>query len=361
MKIRNIIFPYLFLCLLVLFCSEYDATDSSRQVHNTTQLWGDESEVGLELIKKIGDDESKGDNYLFYNPFDMTKDSEGNLYILDSRNCRIQVFDKDGEFIRTIGREGQGPGEILESVCIDIEPASNIYVNDPLNGRIQIFNSDGTTGSKHLDETINRFTILNSGNIVYSPPQDHVLTILNLNDNSKKHTGKPIELDNELYQHKVNNLFLTSDIKDNIYITYERLNRIEKYNPEGDLIFRADRPLNYELEKHITEESIPGSDINAQTAYMTWISTGIAVDHMERIWILTFNKQPKDFIYDSNDLYYDHFIIEIFNSEGQLLGTLKDKLPISLYYPGFKIFGDHLYLIDSAKLMTVYEYRIIEK
>ena len=40
---------------------------------------------------------------------------EGNLYVLDSQLCQVMVFGPEGEFLRTLSREGEGPGEDLGS------------------------------------------------------------------------------------------------------------------------------------------------------------------------------------------------------------------------------------------------------
>lgn len=47
----------------------------------------------------------------FYRLRDVDVDDAGNLWVLDAGNHRVQVFDRDGDFIRSFGREGQGPGE----------------------------------------------------------------------------------------------------------------------------------------------------------------------------------------------------------------------------------------------------------
>jgi hypothetical protein len=68
-------------------------------------------------------------------------DSEGNIYVMDSGNYRIQKYDREGNFILTIGRRGQGPGEFIQPQKLYLDSENNLYVSDV--GRIQIFDSEG--------------------------------------------------------------------------------------------------------------------------------------------------------------------------------------------------------------------------
>ena len=45
-------------------------------------------------------------------PISMTADKEGNIYILDTSSMSLKKFDKAGNFVKSIGRRGQGPGEL---------------------------------------------------------------------------------------------------------------------------------------------------------------------------------------------------------------------------------------------------------
>jgi hypothetical protein len=56
----------------------------------------------------IGDDD--GDGVLFY-PRQVEEGPDGNIYVLDTGDSFIKVFSADGEFLRRIGGEGEGPGE----------------------------------------------------------------------------------------------------------------------------------------------------------------------------------------------------------------------------------------------------------
>ena len=58
----------------------------------------------------LDDNAMPADSY-FENPSTLTCDPNGNIYVADSGALNIKKFDMQGNFLKTIGREGQGPGE----------------------------------------------------------------------------------------------------------------------------------------------------------------------------------------------------------------------------------------------------------
>ena len=66
-------------------------------------------------------------------------DEEGMIYVADSGNNRIQVFNADGSFQRGFGRWGQGEGEFKGLEGIAVNNKSNILVADRENHRVQMF------------------------------------------------------------------------------------------------------------------------------------------------------------------------------------------------------------------------------
>lgn len=104
-------------------------------------------------------------NYQLYQVSGIALDSQSNLYVLDSGNHRIQKFDDEGNYLRTIGREGEGPGEFTRISSVFIDDEDTIYVSD--RRRIQIFSSAGEyQGSITFESGINEFFIDVDGNIV---------------------------------------------------------------------------------------------------------------------------------------------------------------------------------------------------
>ncbi|MCX6569166.1 MAG: 6-bladed beta-propeller, partial [Candidatus Aminicenantes bacterium] len=115
-----------FLLSADLSAQKIETVDGVRVVHNEKGgLWGKTPKVALELVRKIGDIDTDDEHLAFNYPSDVAVDAQGNIYILDSGNTRIQKFGPDGKFLATIGRKGQGPGEFIMPEAIDFDRDGN--------------------------------------------------------------------------------------------------------------------------------------------------------------------------------------------------------------------------------------------
>ncbi len=65
----------------------------------------------LEEELSIGD--VNDEDYFFPRRVTLNVDDDGNIYVCDGGNIRVQKYDKNGTYLRTIGRQGQGPGEYM--------------------------------------------------------------------------------------------------------------------------------------------------------------------------------------------------------------------------------------------------------
>ena len=118
---------------------------------------------------------------LFHEPTDITWDSEDNIYVSDGYvNSRIAKFDKHGNWIKSWGSRGRGgehanenPGQFNTPHNIGIDRQGNLYVADRGNRRIQVFDLDGNF-KKFIFLTVpydkKRHPVL--GNISANPPDE---------------------------------------------------------------------------------------------------------------------------------------------------------------------------------------------
>jgi hypothetical protein len=119
--------------------------DASGEILNIINPGFPQTPAATYLLKEElsignGDDE----NYIFSGRGAIDVDNEGNIYLLDGRNRRVQIFDKQGRFIRTIGRRGSGPGEWMAPMDMAVDTKNKkIYVLDSINKKITRYCVDG--------------------------------------------------------------------------------------------------------------------------------------------------------------------------------------------------------------------------
>jgi len=89
--------------------------------------------------KSVGDE----DPGTFSKPSNVAVDKEGNVYVSDTMNNRVQIFDADGMFISMFGKAGDGPGDFARPKGISIDSDGHIWVADAFQNRVQIFDREG--------------------------------------------------------------------------------------------------------------------------------------------------------------------------------------------------------------------------
>jgi len=100
----------------------------------------------LKLLRKMG---TAGHKHELTTPGDFSKptgvavDAEGNLYVADTWNNRIEIFDADGNFVSTFGKAGDGPGYFSRPKGVAIDGDGHIWVADGMQDRVQVFNNEG--------------------------------------------------------------------------------------------------------------------------------------------------------------------------------------------------------------------------
>ncbi len=87
-----------------------------------------------------------GDDEFFGLIADIMEDEEGNLYVLDAQLNEIKIYDRSGELVNTIGREGEGPGEFRRASNLFWMPNGDIGVIQTFPARVVTLARDGTPG-----------------------------------------------------------------------------------------------------------------------------------------------------------------------------------------------------------------------
>jgi DNA-binding beta-propeller fold protein YncE len=84
----------------------------------------------------------------FWGPRGLAVDPEGRVFVVDTGNKRVVVFDSEGNYITQFGSAGLEPGQMDEPVGIAFDASGNAYVIDTWNQRIQVFSPVNPEGNK---------------------------------------------------------------------------------------------------------------------------------------------------------------------------------------------------------------------
>ena len=80
---------------------------------------------------------------MFNCPWGVAVNSKDEIAVTDCFNHRVQIFNRDGNYIRSFGRPGNKTGEFNYPKGITFHKNGNIFVADQSNHRIQIFSGEG--------------------------------------------------------------------------------------------------------------------------------------------------------------------------------------------------------------------------
>lgn len=350
--------------------------DGVRTIHNHSPQRGYTSGVELELLGKIGKLESEEEKDILFDPVDVARLPNGDILILEERGCTVKRYSEDYEYISSFGQKGRGPGDLNEPFCIRLEE-NKLYIADR---DISIFSLDGSYEDGFSPRIIARFGSIGaqyrtsgmailSGSLVILPShpsqwidsgKDKLLSVYDKKGKIIRSFGAVKLFENQELTLNANIVYFAKDSNDNLYLTYACQNKIAKYSQDGEMIFSADRTLPYEIRNEMKVEVFKSGNMEAEFPWpsITSVTKGIHVDHKNRIWVLTYLKQPnRSLSFDKDENLTDCYEFDVFDSNGILLF----KIPFpNVRFDNFSIYGERLYLIDSAHESCVYEYRIVE-
>jgi len=224
------IIKYIVLLLIFIYCS--NSSENKIKEYNTINYYPD-----IYISKE----------YIFNNeglnkPWLIKENQLGEVIVLDVGNLCFYVFSKEGKYLRSFSRIGQGPGEMLEPRYFDIDYEGNIYLIDNGNKRISIFNSKGVFISSFRIENISRNTRIrvnkNKELLINIPQNGYFITVFS---NSGKIIRQVAKLPEEIINMKnfieiAGFAHIFMDNNNNYYIFEEALLRLEVYDIDGKII-----------------------------------------------------------------------------------------------------------------------------
>lgn len=359
--------------------------DGVTNVENLLPLSGDTPNIELKFVKKIGGLQDEDENYMLFNPKDVARDSDGNIYISDAGNKRIQKYDKDGKYLLTIGKSGIGPGEFQSLSYLEFNTVGNITTNALRKQRFIEFTPEGKFVKEYHIEGMPRqvevnishlgiitigapaskFRFLSNDNFIFNDSKNvSLMKIVDKDGSVVSEFGERIDFGNRQWNRIGNGFQFTIDNSDNIYLSHQFYNKIEKYSPDGKLMLQFSVPKIFDFATGFVTERTPIKSYNVQAGIprdfnFTLPNGGMAygdieIDGKGRIWVESFRSLP-DFSDVSSRGKYSKW--DVFTKNGEWLTTL--EFPIT--FDEMKIIDDTMFLIDPRTEMSVYEYEIVDK
>ena len=126
---------------------------------------------------------------MFSSPWGVAVNSKDEIAVTDCFNHRVQIFNRDGNYIRSFGRQGHKAGEFCYPKGITFHKNGNIFVAESGNHRIQIFSGEGEYvgmfgGKGSLDYQLSNpwgLSVDSDGNIIVADSDNKLIKIFSPN------------------------------------------------------------------------------------------------------------------------------------------------------------------------------------
>lgn len=333
--------------------------------------------ISLQLVRTWSDDE---DGYYFKTPTDIAVDSKNNIYIVDSALHCINVFNSNGQFIRKIGKRGQGPSDLLTPLNIGIDINNTIWICEIGNRRIQTFSETGTSLSTlKIPLRITSNIIFPSGNKIalydnYSAKNgDGIISVIGPSGVIVKKIGMnmlPPEVNLPWMGGKYDSHEISYNNKSRIYyITYKYSQMIQLFQETGYLttcIF-YDTPIN-SLKLSWKQERRNYDIIDKKKYYSECVD--LDIDDNGLIFIVISARLPKKnertsmVFYPGGTIDYrpisksypdktDMYQLMVFGTDGKILAAKQ----LDVFCNGIYIHKSRFFIIDKTFAQAIYEYQ----
>lgn len=315
-----------------------EEVDGVTVVTNPKEPMYGEDVFSLEEELSIGKAEGR-EEYLFYQVRGITVDEDERIYVLDSREAHIKVFRKTGDYLKTMGRKGQGPGEMQLPVYIQITSKKEVMVHDTMAQRLSFFSLEGEYLRQKSTAKTRIFFIPvkmdSQGNLIVSTvgapppiggkelriydPNLELLTIIAQEERGKRgifDIGKP-------------SLYCAVSPGDNIIWGDSKEYVLQILNQEGDLIKKIIKEYNpveitaedkKKYEKQYAEPVKRGMSLNFRAHFPAF--SEISVDDEERIFVKTYEQ-----VEGKEDLFY----FDVFESGGKYITMVPIQASLNRY------------------------------
>lgn len=257
--------------------------------------------------KTIWSFSSFGEGDYLYNPSDIEVDlSRSLIYIADSGNDRVLVFDFDGKLKKIIGRTGQGPAEFSKPTGLDVLQDGTLAVADINNNRIQLFDKSWefvrSINTKEVrvadivfkDDRI--FTISSYGMAGYSlalrseKETQPLVNVLDQEANLILTMGVDDYPESQPFLRAIKHRVCLALSEDNrLFVPHFSMNVIHIFGLDGKKITDFDRPLPFEPEPpKILQQRQSKEGFISMSATMDMVTREAKIGPDGNLYLLTF-------------------------------------------------------------------------
>lgn len=215
-----------------------------------------QGKLKLKLVRIWGGENEDDEMKFFETPTCVAVSKSGNVYICDKYNHCIREFTSSGKYVRTIGRRGKGPGDLITPHCLALCPNGDLWVLEYGGLRLQRFDNNGKskkiikTGiwsiwacATSLDELV-----LYDKNHTFKSRK--LLSLMDSKGNRQRDIGQ--YHDNATVIFKSEGLSYAIDNKDNFYAANSLAPVIRKYSRDGDMQMAITYEVPFEVPFKVT-------------------------------------------------------------------------------------------------------------
>jgi sugar lactone lactonase YvrE/TolB-like protein len=195
----------------------------------------------------------------FIKPFGIAADGSGNIYVADTYDNRIQVFDNTGTFMKAWGQKGTGSGSFALPYDVAVDGEGNVYVADTGNYRVQKFDANGIylgrwgqKGSGNGDFYFLSGIAVGPDGAIYTV--DAKLNRVQIFDNQGRFLrswGNKGKGSGSF----VTPMGITVDGSGNVYVADSKMRRVQKFDPQGRFLAAFTDRLIYPVDVAVDPSS----------------------------------------------------------------------------------------------------------
>ena len=180
---------------------------------------------------------------MFRSHWGVAVNARDEIALTDSFNHRVQIFNRNGNYLRSFGREGDKAGEFKYPRGITFHNNGNIFVADSGNHRIQIFTGEGqyvgSFGEKgNLDSRLNYtwgLSVDSDGNIIVAETGNKMIKIFSSDGTFLRNIGGQEAFTCPIHCVQHDTYLIVSDKKEHCIKVYDRNGNFQyKFGKEGE-------------------------------------------------------------------------------------------------------------------------------